>query len=71
MAAAEGTHGFLPQEADRRILEALLEEEAAEQRREQARRDQALADAAQMKRAIEEQLRLEQEREAELQMLLR
>ncbi|KAG8521243.1 Trichoplein keratin filament-binding protein [Galemys pyrenaicus] len=58
-------------EADRRILQALLEKEDENQRVHLARREQALADAAWMKQVIEEQLRLEREREAELQMLLR
>lgn len=58
-------------EADKRILQALLEEEDENQRLHLARREQALADAAWMKRVIEEQLQLEKAREAELQMLLR
>ncbi|XP_059732009.1 trichoplein keratin filament-binding protein isoform X2 [Bos taurus] len=58
-------------EADKRILQALLEEEDENQRVHQARREQALADVAWMKRVIEEQLELERAREAELQMLLR
>lgn len=58
-------------EADKRILQALLEEEEENQRVHQARREQALADVAWMKRVIEEQLELERAREAELQMLLR
>lgn len=65
--------GFLsfPQEADKRILQVLLEKEEENQRVHLARREQALADAAWMKQVIEEQLQLEREREAELQMLLR
>ncbi|XP_006870509.1 PREDICTED: trichoplein keratin filament-binding protein [Chrysochloris asiatica] len=58
-------------EADKRILQALLEKEDENQRIHLARREQALADVAWMKQVIEEQLRLEREREAELQMLLR
>ncbi|EPY81860.1 trichoplein keratin filament-binding protein [Camelus ferus] len=58
-------------EADRRILQALLEEEDENQRAHLARREQALADVAWMKQVIEEQLQLEREREAELQTLLR
>ncbi|XP_055002959.1 trichoplein keratin filament-binding protein isoform X2 [Sorex araneus] len=58
-------------EADRRVLRALLEEEQEQQRAGAARRQQALADAAWMKQVIEEQLRLEREREAEMQALLR
>lgn len=58
-------------EADKRILQALLEEEDENQRLHLARRERALADAAWMKRVIEEQLQLEKAREAELQMLLR
>lgn len=63
---------FCPlQEADRRILQALQEEEEEDQRAQVARREQALADVAWMKQVIEEQLQLEREREAELQTLLR
>ncbi|XP_054382265.1 trichoplein keratin filament-binding protein isoform X1 [Pongo abelii] len=58
-------------EADRRILQALLEKEDESQRLHLARREQVMADAAWMKQAIEEQLQLERAREAELQMLLR
>nr|XP_044989055.1 trichoplein keratin filament-binding protein isoform X2 [Jaculus jaculus] len=58
-------------EADRRILQALLEKEDEAQREHLARREQALADAAWMKKVIEEQLQLEKERETELQALLR
>lgn len=63
-------HLFL-QEADGRILQALLEKEDELQRVQLARREQALADAAWMKQVIEEQLQLEKAREAELQLLLR
>lgn len=59
------------QEADKRILQALLEKEDENQRMHLAKREQALADAAWMKQVIEEQLQLEREREAELQLLLR
>ncbi|XP_077895055.1 trichoplein keratin filament-binding protein isoform X3 [Ictidomys tridecemlineatus] len=59
------------EEADRRILQALLEKEDEAQRMHLARREQALADVAWMKQVIEEQLQLERTREAELQMLLR
>lgn len=58
-------------EADKRILQALLEKEEETQRTHLARREQALADVAWMKQVIEEQLQLEREREAELQLLLR
>ncbi|XP_008583859.1 PREDICTED: trichoplein keratin filament-binding protein isoform X2 [Galeopterus variegatus] len=58
-------------EADKRILQALLEKEDENQRIYQARREQVLADAAWMKQVIEEQLQLERAREAELQVLLR
>ncbi|XP_064434598.1 trichoplein keratin filament-binding protein isoform X3 [Mirounga angustirostris] len=59
------------QEADKRILQALLEREDENQRMQLAKRAQAVADAAWMKQVIEEQLQLEREREAELQLLLR
>lgn len=58
-------------EADRRILQALLEKEDEQRQASAARRVQAVADVAWMKQVIEEQLRLEREREEELQMLLR
>ncbi|KAF3820750.1 hypothetical protein GH733_005295 [Mirounga leonina] len=58
-------------EADKRILQALLEREDENQRMQLAKRAQAVADAAWMKQVIEEQLQLEREREAELQLLLR
>ncbi|XP_042613307.1 trichoplein keratin filament-binding protein-like, partial [Cyprinus carpio] len=58
-------------EADRKILAALLEGEVEERRTEKARRERAVADAAWMKRVIEEQLQLEREREAEFDILYR
>lgn len=58
-------------EADNRILQALLQKEEENQRVHLARREQALADVVWMKQVIEEQLQLEREREAELQMLFR
>lgn len=58
-------------EADKRILQALLEKDEETQRTHLARREQAVADVAWMKQVIEEQLQLEREREAELQLLLR
>ena len=62
---------FFLQETDRQILSALLEKEDEDQRRQSARREWAAADAAWMKHVIEEQLQLEKEREAELQVLFR
>ncbi|KAG1958174.1 trichoplein keratin filament-binding protein [Pimephales promelas] len=58
-------------EADRKILAALLEGEVEDQRLEKARKERAVADAAWMKRVIEEQLHLEREREAEFDILYR
>uniref|UniRef100_A0A3Q1FGN4 Trichoplein keratin filament-binding protein n=1 Tax=Acanthochromis polyacanthus TaxID=80966 RepID=A0A3Q1FGN4_9TELE len=58
-------------EADRKILAALLEGEQDDRRMETARRERAIADAAWMKRVIEEQLQLEREREAEFDILHR
>ncbi|XP_056275305.1 trichoplein keratin filament-binding protein isoform X6 [Pseudoliparis swirei] len=58
-------------EADRNILAALLEGQQVDRRMESARRERAVADAAWMKRVIEEQLHLEQEREAEFDILHR
>ncbi|XP_045881716.1 trichoplein keratin filament-binding protein isoform X2 [Meles meles] len=57
-------------EADKRMLQALLEEDE-NQHMHLAKKEQALADAAWMKQVIEEQLQLEREREAELQWLWR
>lgn len=59
------------QEADRKILAALLEGEQDDRRIESARRERAVADAAWMKQVIEEQLELEREREAEFDILYR
>lgn len=42
-----------------------------DQRLEEARKERAVADAAWMKRVIEEQLQLEREREAEFDILYR
>uniref|UniRef100_A0A8C7YPS9 Trichoplein keratin filament-binding protein n=1 Tax=Oryzias sinensis TaxID=183150 RepID=A0A8C7YPS9_9TELE len=58
-------------EADRRILAALLEGEQEEMKLETVRRERAVADAAWMKRVIEEQLKLERQREAEFESLHR
>jgi len=52
-------------------LAALLEGQQVDRRMESARRERAVADAAWMKRVIEEQLHLEQEREAEFDILHR
>lgn len=60
-----------PQEADRRILAALMEGEEEEQRVESARRERAVADVTWMKKVLEEQLQLEREREAEFDLLYR
>ncbi|AWP07067.1 putative trichoplein keratin filament-binding protein [Scophthalmus maximus] len=58
-------------EADRKILAALLEGEQDDRRLENAQKERAIADAAWMKQVIEEQLQLEQEREAEFDRLHR
>ncbi|XP_061672342.1 trichoplein keratin filament-binding protein isoform X2 [Syngnathoides biaculeatus] len=58
-------------ESDHKILVALLKGEQEEVRKERAPRERAFADAAWMSRVIEEQLRLEREREAELDFLHR
>nr|XP_019956551.1 PREDICTED: trichoplein keratin filament-binding protein isoform X1 [Paralichthys olivaceus] len=58
-------------EADRKILAALLEGEQEDERLETAQRERAVADVAWMKQVIEEQLQLEQEREAEFDILHR
>ncbi|XP_040276197.1 trichoplein keratin filament-binding protein [Bufo bufo] len=58
-------------ETDMKILAALISKEDEEQSLRSARREQAAADAAWMKRVIEEQLHLERQREAELDTLFR
>uniref|UniRef100_A0A8C5LM84 Trichoplein keratin filament-binding protein n=1 Tax=Leptobrachium leishanense TaxID=445787 RepID=A0A8C5LM84_9ANUR len=58
-------------EMDMKILSALISKENADERLQTARREQAAADAAWMKRVIEEQLHLERQREAELDTLFR
>ncbi|KAM4051695.1 trichoplein keratin filament-binding protein isoform 1-T1 [Anomaloglossus baeobatrachus] len=58
-------------EMDMKILAALISKEDEDQRSRSARREQAAADAAWMKRVIEEQLHLERLREAELDTLFR
>lgn len=60
-----------PQEADQRILAALMEGEDEERRVESARRERAVADVAWMKEVLEEQLQLERQREAEFDLLYR
>nr|XP_057927014.1 trichoplein keratin filament-binding protein [Doryrhamphus excisus] len=57
-------------EADHKLLAALLKGEQHEEL-EAARRERVFADAAWMKRVIEEQLQLEREREAEFDLLYR
>lgn len=59
------------QEFDRKILARLLSEEQDGRRTESQRRGRVVADAAWMKRVIEEQLQLEREREAEFDTLHR
>ncbi|NXK92692.1 TCHP protein, partial [Formicarius rufipectus] len=56
-------------ETDRQILSALLEREDEDQLRRSVRQEGAVADVAWMRHVIEEQLQLEQEREAELETL--
>ncbi|KAM6944756.1 trichoplein keratin filament-binding protein isoform 1-T1 [Lycodopsis pacificus] len=58
-------------EADRKILAGLLEGQQEDKRMETERRERAIADAAWMKRVIEEQLQVEEEREAEFDILHR
>ncbi|XP_054629683.1 trichoplein keratin filament-binding protein isoform X2 [Dunckerocampus dactyliophorus] len=57
-------------EADHKLIAALLEGEQQEEV-EAPRRERVFADAAWMKRVIEEQLQLEREREAEFDLLYR
>ncbi|XP_048753198.1 trichoplein keratin filament-binding protein-like isoform X2 [Ostrea edulis] len=56
-------------EQDKRMLEALIERENEEREMLTTRREKAQADAAWMKQVIEDQLRVEKAREAELDML--
>ncbi|XP_059510942.1 trichoplein keratin filament-binding protein isoform X1 [Stegostoma tigrinum] len=58
-------------EMDRRFLASLIEKDEADQQLQSARREQAVANAAWMKKVIEEQLQLEREREAELDTIFR
>uniref|UniRef100_UPI00398EF414 trichoplein keratin filament-binding protein n=1 Tax=Pristiophorus japonicus TaxID=55135 RepID=UPI00398EF414 len=58
-------------EMDRQILASLIEKEEMDQQLQSARRERAIADAAWMKKVIEEQLQLEREREAELDTVFR
>ncbi|XP_075875640.1 trichoplein keratin filament-binding protein isoform X1 [Nelusetta ayraudi] len=58
-------------ECDRKILARLLSEGQDGRRTESERRERVIADAAWMKRVIEEQLQLEREREAEFDTLHR
>ncbi|XP_038054854.1 trichoplein keratin filament-binding protein-like [Patiria miniata] len=56
-------------ELDMKILAALVEKAGEEQQIQTTRREKAKADAAWMKQVVEEQLKLEKAREAELDML--
>ncbi|XP_071849373.1 trichoplein keratin filament-binding protein-like [Apostichopus japonicus] len=58
-------------EMDRKILESLSAKEEEDGQLKTARKEKARADAAWMKQVVEEQLRLEKAREAELDMLYR
>ncbi|KAM6318289.1 trichoplein keratin filament-binding protein [Podargus strigoides] len=58
-------------ETDRQILLSLLEKEEEDQHHQSPHRGRAVIDVAWMKRVIEEQLQLEKEREAELQVMFR
>lgn len=56
-------------EFDKQILESLMEKEAELQQVQTARKEKAKADASWMKKVIEEQIRVEKAREAELDQL--
>ncbi|BFZ05393.1 hypothetical protein BsWGS_08432 [Bradybaena similaris] len=56
-------------EQDRKLLESLIEKEQEEVALQTARKEKARADAQWMKQVIDDQLRLEKAREAELDML--
>ncbi|CAH1801077.1 unnamed protein product [Owenia fusiformis] len=56
-------------EADRKFLESMMEKEREDQTVKTARREKAKADAEWMKKVIDDQIRVEKVREAELDML--
>lgn len=56
-------------EQDKKILEAMAEQEKEDERVQTSRKETARADAAWMKQVIEDQIKLEKAREAELDML--
>lgn len=56
-------------EQDRQILEAMAEQEKEDEKVQTARKETARANAAWMKQVIEDQIKLEKAREAELDML--
>ncbi|NXX22240.1 TCHP protein, partial [Podargus strigoides] len=58
-------------ETDRQILLSLLEKEEEDQHHQSTHQGRAVTDVAWMKGVIEEQLQLEKEREAELQVMFR
>lgn len=64
-------HSVWRQEAEQKMLAALLDGEEEEERTKSLRRERAVADAVWMKRVLEEQLELEREREAALDHLHR
>ena len=59
----------ITQEEDRQFLQQILEREREDQRAMSSRREKAKADAHWMKSVIEEQIRVEKQREADLDML--
>lgn len=58
-------------ELDHKILESLAQKEAEEQSMDMKRKEKAQADAAWMKQVVEDQLKLEKAREAELDSLFK
>nr|XP_039261787.1 trichoplein keratin filament-binding protein-like [Styela clava] len=58
-------------ELDRQILQRLLEEELSQREVQSARQEKARQDVAWMKQVLEDQIKLEKEREAELDLLYR
>ena len=60
---------YLRQEQDKKFLDLLIEREKVDHRAQTQRREKAQADAKWMKQVLEDQIKLEKQRESELDML--
>ena len=60
---------YLRQEQDKKFLDLLIEREKDDHRAQTQRREKAQADAKWMKQVLEDQIKLEKQRESELDML--